>query len=106
MRWPREWGSGERAAEAGVSGFVDLKNPKLIYAKGFMFGAILLVSCAVIVLWTRDWGVAGMLGLVIWSSARGYYFMFYVIEKYVDPRYRFAGVFDFVMYLFRGSSRG
>ena len=53
----------EREEGAGVSGFVDLKNPKLIYLKGFMFGAILVISCAVIVLWTRDWGVAGMLAL-------------------------------------------
>jgi type IV secretory pathway TrbD component len=80
---------------------MDLKNPRLIYLKGFLFGAILLMACAVIIMLTRDWLIAAMLALIIWSSARGYYFMFYVIEKYVDPSYRFAGILDFLKYLAR-----
>jgi len=40
-----------------------------------------------------------LLAAIIWSAARLYYFMFYVIEKYVDPGYRFAGVFACVRYL-------
>jgi hypothetical protein len=77
---------------------MDLKDPRLIYLKGFLFGVILLTAAGVIIVQTRDWLIAGMVVLVVWSSARGYYFMFYVIEKYVDPGYRFAGVFDFVRY--------
>jgi uncharacterized membrane-anchored protein len=75
---------------------MDLKNPKLIWLKGVLFGMILAVSSALIVAMTRDWLVAGLVALVAWSAARGYYFMFYVIEKYVDPGYRFAGVWEFV----------
>lgn len=77
---------------------MDLKNPKLIWLKGMLFGVMLVVSGGLIVVLTRDWLVAGLVLLVAWSAARVYYFMFYVIEKYVDPTYRFAGMWDFAMY--------
>jgi hypothetical protein len=80
---------------------VDLKNPKLIYAKGWLFLTILLISFTAVVLETRSWRVALLLLLIIWSSARFYYFLFYVIEKYVDSSYRFAGITSFVRYLLR-----
>jgi hypothetical protein len=49
---------------------------------------------------TRSWQITVLLVLVVWTSARLYYFMFYVIEKYVDPGYRFAGMVSFLRYLF------
>jgi hypothetical protein len=39
------------------------------------------------------------LGVAIWSFCRFYYFAFYVIEKYVDSSYRFAGLTSFARYL-------
>lgn len=39
--------------------------------------------------------------LMIWAFCRAYYFVFYVIEKYIDPGYKFSGLFDFMFYLFR-----
>lgn len=38
------------------------------------------------------------------GSGRGY-FMFYVIEKYVDDTFRFAGVTSFLVYLFAKSKK-
>jgi len=79
----------------------DLKNPKLIYLKGGLFLAILASSSLLILVETRSWRVAVLLALAVWSAARCYYFAFYVIEKYVDPSYRFAGLLDFLHYLSR-----
>ena len=45
--------------------------------------------------------VAFLLAVAVWCFARFYYFAFYVIEHYVDPGYRFAGLVDFVRYLCR-----
>jgi hypothetical protein len=45
--------------------------------------------------------VAALLLIAIWCFARAYYFVFYVIEHYADPGYRFAGVWSFVGYLWR-----
>ena len=35
-----------------------------------------------------------------WGFCRAYYFAFYVIEKYVDRRFRFSGLGSFVKYWF------
>jgi hypothetical protein len=42
-----------------------------------------------------------LLALTIWCFARAYYFAFYVIQHYVDPGYRFAGLADFARYVLR-----
>lgn len=79
----------------------DLKNVRLIYLKGGLFLVILVASVYLILQESASIRVAGLLVLVVWSSARLYYFMFYVIEKYVDRSYRFSGIGSFVAYLFR-----
>ncbi|MHC4777123.1 MAG: hypothetical protein ACYTFG_00955 [Planctomycetota bacterium] len=77
----------------------DLKSPALIYLKAILFLLILASSVAWIGLETRNWMVVGLALLVAWSAARLYYFMFYVVEKYVDPEYRFSGILSFLLYL-------
>ncbi|NLH17855.1 MAG: hypothetical protein GX455_14860 [Phycisphaerae bacterium] len=79
----------------------DLKSAKWIYLKGFLFLGILILSVALILIDNFSWKLLGLLALAVWSSARLYYFMFYVIEKYVDPNYKFSGILSFVDYLFR-----
>ncbi|RKZ40173.1 MAG: hypothetical protein DRQ49_09240 [Gammaproteobacteria bacterium] len=76
----------------------DLKNPKLIYLKGFLFGAIVLCSSIILFSIYPSWQTAVLIALISWASARAYYFMFYVIEKYVDSNYKFSGVFSFIQY--------
>jgi hypothetical protein len=46
-----------------------------------------------------NWRIAVMLAIAIWCFARAYYFAFYVIEHYIDPSYRFAGLVDLLRYL-------
>jgi len=79
----------------------DLKNPKLIYAKGFLFLLMGLLAAGTLLLLHPDWRAAALLSLAVWSFSRFYYFAFYVIEHYVDPGFRFAGLGSFVMYLLR-----
>jgi hypothetical protein len=79
----------------------DLKSTKLIYLKGLLFLAMLVVSAAMLLAECPAWKTAFLIAILIWSSARLYYFMFYVIEKYVDPGFKFAGVFSFLQYLLR-----
>ncbi|MHC4477770.1 MAG: hypothetical protein ACYTEL_19165 [Planctomycetota bacterium] len=84
---------------------VDLKDARLMYLKGIGFLAILMASVLVILLENFSWKLAVLLGLIIWSSARLYYLMFYVIEKYVDPTYRFSGIMSFVKYVVKANRR-
>lgn len=79
----------------------DLKNPKWIYLKGFLFLVILLVCACWLIFESTIWMRIVLILLLIWSSARLYYFMFYVIENYVDSDFKFAGIVSFVQYLLR-----
>ena len=79
----------------------DLKNAKLIYLKALLFLAIGLMSGAILLLDHPQWKTAGLLVLAVWAFSRLYYFMFYVVERYVDPTYRFAGIGSFLIYLLR-----
>ncbi|MBN2216298.1 MAG: hypothetical protein JW719_02870 [Pirellulales bacterium] len=76
----------------------NLAKPWLMYLKAALLALVAMISCGLILLEHPRWHVAGLLVLAIWSSARVYYFMFYVIEKYVDPSYRFSGIASFVRY--------
>ena len=77
----------------------DLKSAKLIYLKGFLFLIVGLLAAAGVFVENPTLRTAFLLGIAIWSFCRFYYFMFYVIEKYVDGNYKFAGIHSFVLYL-------
>ena len=79
----------------------DLKSARLIYLKGFLFLVTGLLSLAVLLLESPTLRTAFLLAVAVWSFCRLYYFMFYVIEKYVDPSFKFAGLYSFVVYLLR-----
>jgi hypothetical protein len=40
-----------------------------------------------------------LLAIAVWCFARFYYFAFYVIEHYVDPGFRFSGLWSFARYV-------
>ena len=84
----------------------DLKNPKLIYAKGFLFLLSGLLASVLLLLEHPTLKVVLLLSVAVWCFARFYYFAFYVIEHYVDPGYRFAGLGAFVRYLWRKRDPG
>ena len=79
----------------------DLKDPRLIYLKGFLFLVTGILAASGILIESPTIRTAFLLGIAIWSFCRLYYFMFYVIEKYVDGQYRFAGIHSFLLYLLR-----
>ena len=79
----------------------DLKNPTAIYAKALLFLALGVASAVLLLLEVTTLKVALLLALCIWAFCRAYYFAFYVIEKYVDSQYRYAGLMSFVRYWFR-----
>jgi len=83
----------------------DLKSPKLIYLKGFLFLVAGVFSAALILVENPTIRTGLLLGIAIWSFCRFYYFLFYVIEKYVDGSFRFAGIGSFVLYLLRKRKR-
>ncbi len=81
----------------------DIKNEKLIFFKGFLFLACCMLSAILIFAEMPEMKTAMLLCVVIWCSARFYYFMFYVIERYVDKKYKFSGICSFIKYLLRNT---
>ena len=79
----------------------DLSPPFWIKLKGILFLLIGIVAAVLVLLDNPKWKTAGLLALTIWSFCRFYYFAFYVIEKYVDPGYKFSGLVSFARYLFQ-----
>ena len=84
---------------------MDLTNPRLIYLKGFLFFFAGLIASAAILIEIPSLKIGLLLSIAIWSFARAYYFAFYVIQHYVDPSYRFAGLWSFFKYELRKRSR-
>ncbi len=79
----------------------DLTNPFWIKLKGILFLLIGIVATALVFLDNPKWQTAILLALGIWSFCRFYYFAFYVIEKYIDPTYKFSGLISMAKHLFQ-----
>lgn len=76
----------------------DIKSPRLLLLKAALF---LLAGCmagAALLLDHFSWSNLFLLLIVIFSFSRFYYFCFYVIEHYIDPTYKFAGLTSVITY--------
>lgn len=79
----------------------DIKSPGLIWFKGGLFLVLGIGSAALLLIEAPRWRVGLLLAVTVWAFCRAYYFAFYVIERYVDSRYRFSGLVSFARYLLR-----
>ena len=83
----------------------DLTSSFWIKAKGILFLLLGMAAVALLIFDNPSWRTVSLLALAIWCFCRFYYFAFYVIEKYVDPGYKFSGLWSFVIYLMRNRQR-
>lgn len=79
----------------------DLRHPGWMYLKAALLVGIGALSFGLLLLPQTLWARVILQALMIWAWARAYYFAFYVIEHYLDPRYRFSGLLDFLRYAVR-----
>ncbi|MBX3417097.1 MAG: hypothetical protein KF851_05800 [Pirellulaceae bacterium] len=80
----------------------NLTNPRVIWLKGGLFVLLGMTACAILISQLPDWRFAVLLVIAIWAFCHAYYFAFYVIEHYVDPSFRFAGLIHFARYALCG----
>ncbi len=76
-----------------------------MYLKAALFFLILLSCSGLLLIEAPTWRTVIFLVLLICSAARLYYFMFYVIEKYIDPDFRYSGIGSALSHLW-GRMRG
>lgn len=77
----------------------DLRDPRLIYLKGGLFVLTGLIAGGLLLAEQPTLRSGVLLAITVWCFCRAYYFAFYVIQHYVDPTFKFAGLGAFVRYL-------
>ena len=82
----------------------DLTDPRLIHAKGILFVALGFLSAGLLLAEMRSLKSAVLLVIAVWAFCRFYYYLFYVLERYLGRGKRFAGVLDALSYLLRSRS--
>lgn len=79
----------------------DIKSARLIHLKGWLF----LLSCGIAVTGLLvpafSWERLALIGIALWAACRWYYYLFYVIENYVDSDFKFASVTEAIRYLLK-----
>jgi hypothetical protein len=84
---------------------MDITNPRILYLKGGLFLLGGLLAAGLIIAEHPTVKVAVLLAVAVWCFARAYYFAFYVVQHYIDDRYRFAGLWSFARYALRRDRR-
>ena len=79
----------------------DLTSRGWIIAKGLLFAVIVLLAGAGILIQDDVWIKLGLLLICLWAACRFYYFLFYVLERYVGVEGRYAGLIDLGYRLWR-----
>ena len=77
----------------------DLEKPIWLYTKAVLLLIAALLAATLLLIESPSIRTAALLAVAIWAFCRAYYFAFYVIEHYVDPGYRFSGLWSFLRYL-------
>jgi hypothetical protein len=98
----------ERRRGTGVSpAMADITDPRVLHLKGSLFLVLGALSGGLLLLEHPRIRTLALLAVCVWAFCRFYYYAFYVIERYVDPGFRFAGLASVARYLIgRGRPRG
>jgi hypothetical protein len=79
----------------------DLRQPWLMYLKAVLMLLAGVIAAGILLIEHFNWRFAILLAVAIWGFCRAYYFAFYVIQHYIDPQFRYAGLWSFVRHTLR-----
>ena len=79
----------------------DLRSAAWIHAKGAMFLIIGFLAAALLFLQAPEWKTAALITVAVWAFCRFYYYLFYVLERYLGRDQKFSGIFDAIAWLVR-----
>ena len=83
----------------------DIKSPWLLHTKGILFLIAGLMAAGLILLELPTLKIAGYLVITVWAFCRFYYYLFYVLERYIGREKPFAGIADALGTLLRRGKR-
>lgn len=64
--------------------FDDIKSALLLYLKGGLFALLAIMAGMLTVFADKRWYEIVFLVVCVWASCRFYYFLFYVLDHYID----------------------
>ena len=71
-------------------------TPRWMLVKAALF-VVLAVLAGGFLLWqVPTWTTAACVLALVWASSRAYFFTFHVVQHWIDPGARCAGLLDFV----------
>ncbi|WP_437187081.1 hypothetical protein SH668x_000459 [Planctomicrobium sp. SH668] len=81
---------------------MEIRSPLLLKLKGALFLLLAISSAGLLIL--QAWPLVDLrflvlYGISIWGFCRTYYFLFYVLEHYVDPSLKYAGLWGLLRHL-------
>ncbi|MBE7494578.1 MAG: hypothetical protein HS117_06510 [Verrucomicrobiaceae bacterium] len=79
----------------------DLQSTRAMWLKAWLFLGIGVISAALLIVERPEWRGTLLLASCVWGFCRAYYFAFYVIERWVDPRFKFSGLGHFLAWWWR-----
>jgi hypothetical protein len=79
----------------------NLLSPRWMIVKAVLFVVVAAMAGGILICQNPTWTTAACVGVIAWAASRAYYFAFYVIERYVDPSFRFAGLGSAAAWLWR-----
>jgi len=83
----------------------DLQTAPLMYLKAILFLILGTIASVILIMRNPELTTALLLFITVWAFSRAYYFAFYVLERYIDPSYRFSGLGSLLRYFIRTRRR-
>ncbi len=83
----------------------DLQTAPLMYLKAILFLILGTTASIILIMRNPELTTALLLIITVWAFSRAYYFAFYVLERYIDPSYRFSGLGSLLRYVIRTRRR-
>ena len=83
----------------------DIKSARIIHLKGWLFLIVSLLAVSALLIPAFSWQDLALIAIALWAICRWYYYLFYVIEHYVDSEFKFASISDAIRYLIRRSRK-
>lgn len=76
-----------------------------MYVKASLLLCICVIAAMLLFLQHPSLTTVILISLIVWSSARVYYFCFYVMDRYIDPEARFSGLISMIVHKRNARSR-
>jgi hypothetical protein len=101
-----ENGESLPAADSSNAVMREITTPALLYTKAALFLLLGALAAALLIARSPSVATAALIAVCVWAFARGYYFLFYVLERYVDASMRYSGVLAMLMRIVRRGDGG